>query len=102
MKMSRGFIENLIELFSSAIVREMLIDLDKRLKIYVTDMIHGILKRIILTIAGITLTMVGIIFLLIASAIYLGEYLHSSWMGCGIVGIIIVIAGLILYAASHR
>lgn len=102
MKMSRGLIDHLIELLSSAIVREMLTDLDKRLRTYVTDMIHKILKRIILTIAGLTLTMVGIIFLLVSSAIYLSEHLHSTWMGCGIVGIIIVIAGLILYAASHR
>ncbi|MGQ9543353.1 MAG: hypothetical protein ACUVTM_04605 [Candidatus Bathyarchaeia archaeon] len=101
--MSKGFLDSLIELFSSTVVSRMLTDLDKSLKSYITDMVHGILKRVILTIAGVTLSLVGVIFLFIASALYLNMYFHSEpWMGWGIVGILIVVAGLLLYAASHR
>jgi uncharacterized membrane protein YqjE len=51
------------------------------------------------TAAGF-LAYAGLIMLLIAAAILLGEVLNSMWMGAGIVGLVVLLIGGILYASG--
>jgi len=97
-----GLLENIIEIFSSAVASKMLSNVDERLKDYLIGFIQNIVKRIMLMAAGIFVVIIGLVFLLAAAALYLNEYLHSSWMGWGIAGIVILIVGLITYALSRR
>lgn len=97
-----GLLENIIEIFSSAVASRILSNFDKRLKDYLTSFIQNIVKGIMLMAAGIFIVVIGIIFLFATAALYLNEYLHSAWMGWGIAGIIIFIVGLISYALGRR
>jgi amino acid transporter len=97
-----GLLENIIEIFSSAVASRISSNVDKRLKDYLIGFIQNIVKRIMLMAAGIFIVVIGIIFLFATGALYLNEYLHSSWMGWGIAGIIILIFGLITYTLSRR
>jgi len=97
-----GLLENIVEMFSSAVANRMLSNVDKRLRDYLTGFIQNIVKGIMLMAAGIFTVVIGIIFLFATAALYLNEYLHSSWMGWGIAGIIIFVVGLITYALSRR
>ncbi len=97
-----GLFETLIEILSSAMVGKVLSDLDTKLKDYATSFAQRIVRRIMLMVAGFTITLIGIIFLFVASALYLNEFLKSAWMGWGVVGLAVLVVGLITYAASRR
>jgi len=97
-----GLLESIIEIFSTVTVGKVLGELDKRLSSYLGDFINRIMKRIMLMAAGVAITLVGLVFLFAASALYLNELLRSAWMGWGILGLVITAAGTITSAASRR
>jgi len=97
-----GLLESIIEVFSSIVVGKVLTDLDKRVRDYFADFIRRIVKRIMLLVAGVTVVVIGLVFLSVAVALYLNEFFKSTWMGWGILGLVIVAAGIITSAASRR
>jgi len=97
-----GLLESIIEIFSTVTVGKVLGKLDKRLSSYLGDFINRIMKRIMLMAAGVAITLVGLVFLFAASALYLNELLRSAWMGWGILGLIILAIGVGLLASSRR
>ena len=97
-----GFLESVIEIVSSIMVGKVLTDLDKRIKDYSMEFINRLMKKLLLMIAGFAIALIGLIFLLIASVVYLSEFFRSSWMGWGILGLVILIAGIIAFASSRR
>lgn len=97
-----GLLESIIEIFSTITVGKVLGELDKRVKDYVTDFIRRIIKRVILMIAGAAITLVGLIFLFAASALYLNEIFKSAWMGWGALGLIVLAVGAGILASSRR
>jgi len=97
-----GFLESIIEVFSSVMVGKVLTDLDKRVRDYLADFIQRIVKRIMLLVAGVTVVLIGLVFLFVAVALYLNEFFRSTWMGWGILGLVIIVAGIITSAASRR
>lgn len=97
-----GFLESIIEVFSSVMVGKVLTDLDKRVRDYLADFIRRIVKRIMLLVAGVTVVLIGLVFLFVAVALYLNEFFRSTWMGWGILGLVIIVAGIITSAASRR
>jgi hypothetical protein len=46
--------------------------------------------------------MLGIIFIFGSFAVYLNEFLQSTWMGWTIVGIIITLVGILIVALGRR
>ena len=103
MKMPKeGFLESIIEVFSSVMVGKILTDLDKRAKDYLTEFIQRIVRRMMLLVAGVTVVLIGLAFLFVAAAVYLNEFFGSTWMGWGILGLVVIAAGIITSAASRR
>ena len=97
-----GFLESVIEILSSMMVGKVLTDLDKRIKDYSMEFINRLMKKLLLMIAGFAIALIGLIFLFIASIVYLNEFFRSSWMGWGILGLVILIVGMIAFASSRR
>ncbi|MBS7623612.1 hypothetical protein KEJ39_08075 [Candidatus Bathyarchaeota archaeon] len=97
-----GFLESIIEAFSSVIVGKVLSDLDKRVRDYFTDFIHRIVKRMMLLVSGVIIALVGLVFIFVTAALYLNEYFGSKWMGWGVLGLIITAAGILTSAVSRR
>jgi len=97
-----GFLESIIEVFSSIMVGKVLTDLDKRVRDYFADFIQRIVKRIMLLVAGVAVVLIGLVFVFVAAALYLNEFFKSTWMGWGILGLVITAAGTITSAASRR
>jgi hypothetical protein len=97
-----GYLESLIEIVSSIMVGKVLTDLDKKAKSYLTDFIRNVMKKLMLTVAGFAIAVVGLIFLFATCALYLNEFLNSTWKGWGIAGVSILIIGLASYALSRR
>ena len=97
-----GFLESVIEIVSSIMVGKVLTDLDKRIKDYSMEFINRLMKKLLLMIAGFAIALIGLIFLFIASIVYLNEFFRSSWMGWGILGLVILIVGMIAFASSRR
>ena len=97
-----GLLESIIEIFSTITVGKVLGELDKRVRDYITDFIRRIIKRVILMIAGAAITLVGLIFLFAASALYLNEIFKSDWMGWGVLGLIVLAVGAGILASTQR
>jgi hypothetical protein len=97
-----GFLESIIEVFSSVMVGKVLTDLDKRVRDYLADFIHRLVRRIMLLVSGVIIALVGLVFLFVAAALYLNEFFGSKWMGWGVLGIVITAAGLLASAVSRR
>jgi hypothetical protein len=97
-----GFFERIIQVFSSEITGKLLTNLDKKLRAYVTDIVQRIVKKLMVMVAGVIITLIGSMFLFVAFAKYLNEILHSTWMGWGVGGLVTLIVGLIIYALGRR
>lgn len=97
-----GFFERIIQMFSSEITGKLLTNLDKKLRAYVTDIVQRIVKKLMVMVAGVIITLIGSMFLFVAFAKYLNEILHSTWMGWGVGGLVTLVVGLIIYALGRR
>lgn len=89
-------------MFSSEITGKLLTNLDKKLRAYVTDIVQRIVKKLMVMVAGVIITLIGSMFLFVAFAKYLNEILHSTWMGWGVGGLVTLVVGLIIYALGRR
>ena len=94
-----GLLARIIETLSSAIAGEVL---DKRLREYATRFIQRVMKKLMLMVAGFVIALIGSMFLFLAFGRYLNEILRSTWIGWGVVGLVMLVIGLTTYTVSRR
>jgi hypothetical protein len=97
-----GFFEKIIQMLSAEAKKKLLTDLDKRVRMYLTDIMRRVAKKLIVMIAGVTIALIGSLFIFVAFAKYLNEILHSTWMGWGIGGLVMLVIGLVVYTLGRR
>jgi len=95
-------LERLVRIFSSALAGKVLGDLDKKIREYLTDIVQKVAKKLMVMIAGITIALIGSLFMFVAFAKYLNEIMHSTWMGWGVGGLVTLVIGFVIYALGRR
>jgi hypothetical protein len=95
-------LERLAQILSSALAGKVLGDLDKRIRDYVTDIVQKVAKKLMIMVTGVTIALIGSLFMFVAFAKYLNEIMHSTWMGWGVGGLVTLAIGLVIYALSRR
>jgi uncharacterized membrane protein YcjF (UPF0283 family) len=98
----KGILDSIIEMISARAVSGVMSNVEVRMQNFVTDTINRITKKIMLMMAGFMMALLGIIFILGSFAVYLNEFLQSTWMGWTIVGIIIALIGVVIIALGRR
>ena len=98
----KGILDSIIEMISARAVSGVMSNVEVRMQNFVTDSINRITKKIMLIIAGFMMALLGIIFILGSFAVYLNEFLQSTWMGWTIIGIIITLVGVLIVALGRR
>ncbi len=89
-------------MISARAISGVMSNVEVRMQNFLTDTINRVTKKIMLMIAGFIMAMLGIIFILGSFAVYLNEYLQSTWMGWTVVGIIITLIGILIVALGRR
>jgi len=95
-------LERLVQILSSALAGKVLGDLDKKIRDYVTDIVQKVAKKLMIMVTGVTIALIGSLFMFVAFAKYLNEVMHSTWMGWGVGGLVTLAIGLVIYALSRR
>jgi len=95
-------LERLVQILSSALAGKVLGDLDKKIRDYVTDIVQKVAKKLMIMVTGVTIALIGSLFMFVAFAKYLNEVMHSTWMGWGVGGLVTLAVGLVIYALSRR
>ncbi len=95
-------LERLVQILSSALAGKVLGDLDKKIRDYVTDIVQKVAKKLMIMVTGVTIALIGSLFMFVAFAKYLNEVMHSTWMGWGVGGLVTLAVGLVVYALSRR
>jgi hypothetical protein len=95
-------LERLVQILSSALAGKVLGDLDKKIRDYVTDIVQKVAKKLMIMVTGVTIALIGSLFMFVAFAKYLNEIMHSTWMGWGVGGLVTLAIGLVIYALSRR
>ena len=98
----KGILDSIIEMISARALSGVMSNVEVRMQNFLTDTINKITKKIMLMIAGFIIAMLGIIFILGSFAVYLNEFLQSTWMGWTIVGIIIALIGVLILTIGRR
>ena len=98
----KGILDSIIEMISARAVGGVMSNIEGRMQNFITDTINRITKKIMLMIAGFMMALLGIIFILGSFAVYLNEFLQSTWMGWTIVGIIITLVGVLIVAQGRK
>ena len=98
----KGFLDSIIEMISARALSGVMSNLEVRMQNFLTDLMNRITRKIMLMMAGFIMAMLGIIFIFGSFALYLNEYLQSTWMGWTIVGIIIALIGVLIVALGRR
>jgi len=98
----KGILDSIIEMISSRALSGFMSNIEGRMQNFITDTINKITKKIMLMMAGFMMALLGIIFILGSFAVYLNEYLNSTWMGWTIAGIIITLIGVLIIAIGRR
>ena len=93
-------LERLVQILSSALAGKVLGDLDKKIRDYVTDIVQKVAKKLMIMVTGVTIALIGSLFMFVAFAKYLNEVMHSTWMGWGVGGLVTLAVGLVVYALS--
>ncbi|MFC1506736.1 phage holin family protein [Thermoproteota archaeon] len=98
----KGFIDSIIETMLTRPLNKVMSGLEVRMQNFITDQITRITKKIMLMMAGAIMALLGILFIFGSFALYLNEFLQSTWMGWTIVGIIIALIGVVIIALGRR
>lgn len=98
----KGILDSIIEMISARALSGVMGNIEGRMQKFITDTINRITKKIMLMMAGFMMALLGIIFILGSFAVYLNEYLQSTWMGWTIAGIIITLIGVLIIALGRR
>ena len=98
----KGFIDSIIETMLTRPLNRAMSGLEVRMQNFITDQITRITKKIMLMMAGAIMALLGILFIFGSFALYLNEFLQSTWMGWTIVGIIIALIGVVIIALGRR
>ncbi|WP_455278246.1 hypothetical protein [[Eubacterium] cellulosolvens] len=98
----KGFVDNIIDIIFTSSLSRVMSEFEGRMQNFLTGLINRITKKIMLMMAGFIIAMLGIIFIFGSFALYLNEFLKSTWMGWTIVGIIITLIGVLILVLSRR
>ena len=98
----KGFIDSIIETVLTRPLNKVMSGLEVRMQNFITDQITRITKKIMLMMGGAIMALLGILFIFGSFALYLNEFLQSTWMGWTIVGIIIALIGVVIIALGRR
>lgn len=98
----KGFLDSIIEIISTRALSRVMSNLEVRMQNFLTDLMNRITRKIMLMMAGFIMALLGILFIFGSFALYLNEFLQSTWMGWTIVGIIIALIGVLIVALGRR
>ncbi len=101
-KQKPGLFERIIQILSSEVADKVLTGLDKKVKSYITDFIHDVMKKVMIMVVGFVVALIGSLFLFVAFAKFLNEVLGSMWMGWAVGGLVTLAIGLVVYIVSRR
>jgi len=98
----KGFVDSIIDMIFTSSLSRVMSEFEVRMQNFLTGLINRITKKIMLMMAGFIMAMLGIIFIFGSFALYLNEFLKSTWMGWTIVGIIITLIGVLILVLGRR
>jgi uncharacterized membrane protein YcjF (UPF0283 family) len=98
----KGLLDSIIDMIFTNSLSRVMSEFEVRMQNFLTGFINRITKKIMLMMAGFIMAMLGIIFIFGSFALYLNEFLKSTWMGWTIAGIIIALIGVLILSLGRR